>query len=440
MTVPFTGNPGANAPAAPAGPAKTGVELASDAARALIAGTGHAIPAPHHSSTQPRTEDGAFHKSAVREVGSNVPADVVNPRLEGQPAAPEAPPVDGQAPPAGDPPVVDPNAPPAGEPAADGESGANDLVVTLPPRNAGEDPIEIEVSDPAVAEEIRRLNNGYMRGEEARAYRETAEQSLRQVTEFEEMLAYDPGGVALQAWGDDPATLEHVALYLLTRPEVFDRIKDKLAPVFGTTLNGEKFENLSLRMENERNRKAAEFSTIAEQNRTYQNNAREVSSAVVGVIPPNWSDEQAAVFFQDALRDIKEYATSSNRMTIPVSEVPLILAARMKANGIDPVKAAAAIAQGAGSNGNRSSANRVSATRPAATGAAPLTPPPQRTGSEMVRASAARRAVASLPGAGAGTGGPPPAIPTFDPSKGSAIQQTIEAHRAALAAGRSMAN
>jgi hypothetical protein len=434
------------APAAPAvdsaAPRVSAVDQATEAARQRINTSGSALPAPaHHSQNQPRVADtGQFHKSAVKEVGADIEVPV-----EGADGKTKASPEAGQGAEGQEEAGAVREDQEGAERAAEGQEGApatdevdDDLIVALPPRNEGEDEVEIQVADKAVADRLRQLKNSALRGDEARQVLTEAQQAREQVEEFEDMLAADPGGVVVNALKDDPATMKHLAMFLLTRPEVWTAVKDQVA-----TLNdAEKFENARLRAENERHELASNFQTVAQERKAVQQNYRDIQQTVGLILPPEMSEAARGVFFSDALRDIAAYAERNRQLTVNPRDIPIILAARMTASGIDPVKAAHRVATGAGAAGkNRSSGNGTRETKPATTGAASSGKAPQRTGAQMVEGAQRRRVAAAVPGAGAGAEGMGIKKPTFDPKLGtSAIDQAIEQHRKSLETARSAAH
>jgi hypothetical protein len=426
--------PGAPAPAVDTGTRVSAVDQATEAARTRIDTSGSALPpAPHHSQQQPRVEEtGQFHKSAVKEVGADIeiPDEGIDPAR--RKAAPEA----GQGAEGEERAGAEGEERGEGDRGAEGQEGAegegeaeSDLVVALPARNEGEEEVEIEVTDPAVAERLRQLKNSAMRGDEARGVLDEARQAREQVEEFEDMLAADPGGMVLGALKDDPATLQHLALYILTRPDIWPVMKDKLAALNDPS----KFENMQLRVENERHELAQNFQSVAAERKAVQQNYTQLQSAVGLIMPPEMSEQQKGVFFADALRDIAAYADRTRQLTVNPADVPLILAARMTASGIDPVKAAQRLASGRATGSNRGSGNGTRDGKPAPKGAAPRERAPQRTGAQMVEGARRRAVAARVPGGGAGSEGMGLQKPPFDPKLGtSATEQATEWHRQQL--------
>jgi hypothetical protein len=420
------------------------VDQATEAARQRITTSGSALPAaPHHSADQPRRETGEFHKSAVKEVGADIeiPSEDGGGKRDGSPEAGQEAERQENAGKDGKDQEGAEGAPAVKEGAeAEGaaEEGLDDLIVALPARNEGEEDVEIEVTDPKVAERLRQLKNSAMRGEEVRSVLDEARSAREQVEEFEDMLAADPGGVVIGALKDDPATMKHLTMYLLTRPEVWEAVKDQVAALS----DPQKFENLQLRAQNERHELAQNFQEVASERRAVQQNYQDIQSTVALIMPPEMAEAQKGVFFSDALRDIAAYAERNRQLTVNPRDIPIILAARMTASGIDPVKAAHRVATGAGAAGkNRGSGNGTRDGKPAPSGAATREKAPQRTGAQMVEGSQRRRVAAAIPGAGAGAEGMGLKKPTFDPKLGtSAIDQAIEQHRRTLEIAKSAAH
>lgn len=88
---------------------------------------------------------------------------------------------------------------PAAEPAPAPEViPPEELAVTLPPRRDGEEPLAFQAQTREQAEALRRLNNGYLRGEQAREVQAQAQAQLAELQAFEQRLTADPVGVLLE--------------------------------------------------------------------------------------------------------------------------------------------------------------------------------------------------------------------------------------------------
>lgn len=398
--------PAPNAPlipptAPPAGPQLSATEKATQAARALMAqgkslgqitGTAPAAPA------QPRASDGTFTQKPAE---GSAPLSHDNP----PPPEPVAAGEDGTQP-AGDDASgraedIDPNAAPAG---GAGEAPDPELVVALPPRRAGETPLEITVSDKETADALRRLANGYGRRDEVEAVRAEAQQVYQEIAAEREEIAIDPAGYLVSAV--PPEIQADVALFLLTQPHIWESIRDDVLALeddvqYRTTAAEVKARRLELR---DQLRQAASDRAVI------QRNATEVKQAVASLVPQDMPDEVAESFYRDALRDLKEHAERNGLRTLNPDDVPVLLARRMRQVGIDPLAVATRAAAPAASLPAGTPAPRAAASQV----------PSQRTGAQFKQASATRRAAAATPAAGAGA---PAAAPMAPPPNQSIAER-----------------
>lgn len=402
---------------------KSNVEVATERALANIREMGHAVPDTSDATSEPgergRRGDGTFR-----------PGPAKGEQREAQPAAPAAntAPDDGLEPQGeiedeGDE-SDDSTTRGAG---TDAEGAEDELLVVGPGRRDGEE-VEIAAPDKETAERLRQWVNSAQRVDEVDSLREDAVAMRREVEEFQEMLATDPAGVVTQGLEGNPEAQRHLALYLLTRPDIWQQVRDTVMQLD----DAERFEFVQAKVELERHTLADQFRSVAEENRAVDQNLRDVQSAVAAVIPPEVGEATRTQFFRDALRDIAAYADRHGRLTIDVRDIPLIIAQRLSANGIDPVQAASRIAEGnRNTRRNRSTENRTAAVAPAQRSASRTAPkPPQRTGAQMVQGARRRVVASAIPGGGAGAQGNSPEKPPFDPSLGtSATEQAIAWHR-----------
>lgn len=409
------------------GPPKSAIELASEAARASIKEAGSAVPATGDPIAEPgergRRSDGTFRpgpakgeKAEPTPQKADAPADAT-PAPGPDATADDLPPDDTEE---GD----ELEGAPAGDEGAESE---DELLVVGPGRRPGEE-FEISAGDKETAERLRQWVNQASRVEEVDQVYEEAMRAKQEVAEFEDLLTIDPAGVVARGLEGNIEAQRHLALYLLTRPEVWEQVRDTVLSLD----DQERFELTQARVDVERVQLKEQFQTIAQENRAVDNNLREVQSAVAAIIPPEMDEAARTQFFRDALRDIAQYADRNNRLTVNVQDIPLIIAGRLHLFGIDPVVAAKRItAPPAAGRRNRSTENRTVSRAPASN-SAPQTPPrpPQRTGRQMVQGARRKAVAAAIPGVGAGAQGNTLEKPPYDPSKGtSATEQAVEWHR-----------
>lgn len=409
------------------------VQAASDAARALIAQQGTALPAAPAQPgttpetpirevpvvpTQPRASDGTF--------GRPLPPDPNAPAPTPAQAAQNAPPQPGQAPQSEQAPAPEGGAP------AEGDAATARVV----PIEVNGEPLDLDVGDPAVAEVIR---SHIETAREAETIRAEAERTIDEVTAIREHIAVDPVGFVLRELRDSPAGREHLLLSMLSEQETFDRLKPRLQAM----LNDPRDLQLT-RAEQQaaRSQYAQEARHQVEESRAVQANLRDVQAscaAIARMLP----EEIAPVAYNDMLRDLMHYADQANVTTINPDHIPVVLANRLAALGINPVEAAQHAATSrakAGKTGKAPTPPRVTATAaPRVPGAAPVAAAHRTApnGQQFVASQERRKAVA-IPAAGAGSPsvGPdlvPPSKPDGSPMS---IAETTAWHREQIAKGR----
>ncbi len=413
----------ASAPVSTSIEPKTNVELATEKALANIREQGSAVPDTTDPVGEPgsrgRRGDGTFRPGPQKGEQDTAAAPAPDAGLEPQGD------IEGEGDAEGDETTRGVG--------TDAEGAEDELLVVGPGRRDGEE-VEIAAPDKETAERLRQWVNSAQRVGQVDEMREDAVAMRREVEEFQEMLATDPAGVVAQGLEGNPEAQRHLAMYLLTRPEIWESVKNTVMSLD----DPERFEFVQAKVELERHTLADEFRTVAEENRAVDQNLRDVQSAVASIIPPEVGEATRTQFFRDALRDIAAYADRHGRLTIDVRDIPLIIAQRLSASGIDPVQAASQIA---GSNRttrrNRSTENRTATVAPAQRSASQAAPkPPQRTGAQMVQGARRRVVASAIPGGGAGAQGNVTEKPPFDPSLGtSATEQAIAWHRKRSAQG-----
>lgn len=434
--------------------APTSIEEASRIARENIAAGRGALPDPasapapaadpaapvtrHPSQDQLRADGGKFTDAKKREVGgAPVDPNLAAPgRAAAAPAgaAPEA----GREPVAGDPPAAaaeggeEEEEAVASPPAAEGEEpvtdeGEDDLTVVLPGRREGEE-FPIVVDDPETAERLRQLTNGYMRGEQVRVARGELEATQAEIEAIRTEVQVDPGGFVLSELEGNPRVQQHLALFLLSQPEVWKAVANRVL----SWDDPDRFRADASEIKAERYEVRETAKQEIETNRAIEQNFHQVDSTVRALLPEDFSAERAETFYTDAMRDVQAYAQRNNLMTVPPEALPVILQRRMVAYGVDPVEAAARAASvfsaGGGSNRGPVTARRTqpAPTSAAATGRQIAGAPkaPQRTGKAIIAAQARKQRAAAIPGVGAGA---PNSVLT--PPPGMSIEEATKWHR-----------
>lgn len=422
-----------NRPAgAPNLPQRSAIEIASEAARASIASGGS--PVPVEPARDPRngqfTEPGRL--DTARELGTSR-----------QPAAPEP----GQAPPAAPAPAPEGQEPPAGTEPAEGQEAEEEVVeetaeeqqareaqertVTLLGRNNTE--FEFVAPDKETADVLRQLRNQVERVGAIDEARAEIQQRAQEFEALETVLEASPTSFVLDRL-QDPEQIDHLVLALASNPEVFARIGTRLQQI---AANPQQREIEAIRQENKRLTMEREVATVTEERAAVRQNLEDVRTTVMSLIPATLSEDATSLLFRDCIRDLRDYANRHNLPTLPVRDIPALLATRLTAHGINPVEAAARAADAAtrrGATPNRRPAP-ASPRVPVSAPAKPAVPPP--TGKQLVL-SAKKKGAAALPPAGAGS--PPATTPMTPPlnADGSkmSIEQRIAWHKQQLAGGK----
>lgn len=298
----------------------------------------------------------------------------------------------------------------AGEPSSASSPSTEPKKIVLPASGDDEAPFELEIGD---EETERRLTETVRLAEIGRTVeteRQTVMEMMNSVEEERDAMAVDPVGYMLRNTPNDPEVLEHLALYLLTQPQVWNRVGAKV-------LQWDDPSQLQLAAAEQKAARAEmreRTQHALEERKLVQRNLTEVVDTVKRLIPENLKGSDAQQFYNDALRDIKAFADRHQKVTIDVEDIPVIIAKRLRQIGSDPVGAAAnAKKRGAPVSG-----------KPTPQAARPV----GKSGQQFVREHAARKAAGGIPGAGVGS---PPAVPplVIDPKKGSAIQQALAHHK-----------
>ena len=407
-------------------PVRSATEMASEAALQRLAATGSVLPAagtPGAPAPAPTAPPAPLPTS-----GQAPPAPI-----EGVPAI--TPPAPGDAAPAG---TEDPNAVPAitDDPAPATE---DELTVLLPGRE-GDEEFAFKVETAEAADRLRQLKNGYVRGTALRVAQAEVAQRLEEVEGVRQMVDYDPAGFVMDnVLPENPAAVDHLILYTLTQPEVFNR----LAPTLQKLLTDEtEFRTVAAEQKAERFQQRETVQTRIHEARAVSANLADIQSTVGAILPSTMSPEAQQLAYADCMRDLKAHADRYNLLTLPVHEIPTLLARRLTALGINPVEAAQRAADAAVRNaGAVGPSGKFPAPRagtpngsPAANGG---TPAPRPGGKTFVTSMERRKEAGSIPPTGAGS--PSNAPPAFTARKpdGSVMttEEALAAHRARLAKG-----
>lgn len=273
--------------------------------------------------------------------------------------------------------------------AASESEESTELVIELEARLPNGQPIVINAPDPETYEALQRLQNGYMRGEQARAVQSEAREVLDEFEEFREGLRLDPVSTIESGLSVDQA--EMLARSLLTHPALLPRLMADLEAI--ATNDPEQVERIRERAEAQRLKLKDQARGELEGQRAVRQNARDIQSVIGRLVPQTFTDEQREFFYRDARYDIQEWQQRNRQQIVPPNLVAQILAPRLKLYGAEPAT-------------RRGRAAAQASTVPASPAAAAAPAGAPRTASsarpvERVKAQAERRqlAAAAMPGA-----------------------------------------
>lgn len=247
--------------------------------------------------------------------------------------------------------------------------------VTLPGiGDRGEEDLDIEVSDPVVAERLERLRNDGLRRQEYNRRVEQLTERESAVREFSTLLQQDPVGLVLTRLSPD--TKAQVARALLIEH------METLAPEF------ERLSDPDARRRDQvelRDRMADKQKEVTEYNRRLDYSRRCINAAAA-LVPEHIPDDTRSQFLRDAERDLVDAANRGEQIT--PDTVPNLIKERVRLYAFG-----AALSQSSSTipaSGNRSvPAGAVPGAPPVAT-ARPLNDRAQAITTEQARAAQAR--------------------------------------------------
>lgn len=298
------------------------------------------------------------------------------------------------------------------------------LRVMLPGVRPEDGDLEVFAADEQTAEAMRRLRNGYMRGEEARIAQEEAQADRDRAEELHLEARLDPAasiiGLIQPRDGETPDQRaarewdqDHLVRYLLTSDGVIQRTEKWLRAILD---NQEAIPAERRVAESDRiNRRADVEKEVAEERRL-NGNARQlvrtIEKSINSMTPKEWTDQAKALFFRDIRADVIDFARVKQMQEVDPRVVPGLITRRLTALGIKPREATPPVKEGA---------------EPSAAAAPKRTVAPAgRTPADLVAGRDKRAAAAAAP---PGAGSPLAGIPTppkYDPKQpGTPIEQRV---------------
>lgn len=198
-------------------------------------------------------------------------------------------------------------------------------LVELPPRRPGEDPVKMEAPKELV-EHINRLNNGYLRGEDARAMKDAAQGQLDEVNEAKAEIEYidreleqDPAGFILKHV-KVPEVREEILLQLLTDEGVWEN-EDLVDRIQKLQRSKETREVVRTRVERDRLKKERDRERQAATERKIREGVRATDRIIVSMIPEDFLPDRATKFRRLALSEMAELGGRVGRTDFSRDEI-----------------------------------------------------------------------------------------------------------------------
>ncbi len=263
----------------------------------------------------------------------------------------------------------------------DEDEGKKPITVSLPGREPDSDDVEIEVDDEETAERLNQMRNGFMRGEAVRKREGELQVVQNELQGISEQFEVDPAGFVIEYV--EEADLPQTTLALLVTPGVWEKLEAVVDKLIG---DPKELRTLQAEAKASRLETVAKLTKSREARAEQSKNGQQLKDAIDLIVPEALEGTKRGVLIQDLTRDVVEHIDRNKLQTLEVKDLPTIVAARLEANGIDPLEARTAIKDGARSRGKLS------------TKKGPKKKP--KSGKELVKASAKRRSAAAAPGPG----------------------------------------
>jgi hypothetical protein len=276
------------------------------------------------------------------------------------------------------------------------EAAASEIVVEIPGRRPGDEPMKIAVDSEETAERLRQTVKSGLRRDELNKAMEAVSRQREELDLVQQHLEIDPVGFLVEQV--KPELQIGLAKHLLSIPEVFAAVSEELSEW--------QDDNVRARRQAELGKERSDNRRVAEREMSRLEDARKqgrmVRDTVEAIVPADMADEEAAMFRDDCLTDLANhvrayYREHGREARLRPEDVVGILERRLRHHGLTPESALAGLSSG-------QPLRRGTATTPKK-GPAPTIPDAQTalaTGAKLKQASAARREAAAVPGAGAG--------------------------------------
>lgn len=358
MTAPTT-TPPSPALVDPRAPTPSAIDQALERARADLAA------APAAGTTAAPAETIAPATETIAPEGETIPAEGETTAAEGEtPAAP----------------------------AAETEEHP-ELLVELPARHADGEAVNIQFSDQETAELVRQAIRGGLRRDEFHKSMQSVQAQRDELDGLVQHLELDPVGFLAERVRPEIQT--ELARHLLSIPEVFAEVSREIEE----WADPDRYARRQAELARDRSTRSRDTEREIARSREAREQGRIVRQAVETITPDGLDEADAQMFQDDCLADLANYVRQNPQVTRLRSEdIISIVERRLRHYGLSAESALASLSSG-------QPIRRPPAARRVPTAPAPRTPDAdtaRTTGATLRQASEQRRAVAAVPGAGAG--------------------------------------
>jgi hypothetical protein len=270
-----------------------------------------------------RDEKGRFkspEEQAAEAATGEAPADPFAAELEAwqkeqNPDAENAPQTD-------EVPADDQEGAPEGDKPAEGEDGV--FAVEIRGRREGEEPITLELPglDTQTQELVRAALNDGIRRDEFNRQQESLQRARQEIAEFEDTIAADPVGVALQFMRKEDRQNLVIAL-LAEDAELYDHIADE---TYGWEQDPRARELAAHKLRETRRTKTESTLEELRGRRQAQQHAENLWTAVTGLVPDGVDETDAIDFLADSRSYLQGLARERD---LTVEEIPQLLERRV---------------------------------------------------------------------------------------------------------------
>lgn len=210
-----------------------------------------------------------------------------------------------------------------------GDEPAAPEVVAIPGRQPTDPDLEIEVSDPVVAERLRQLKNAAMHGAEYRAGKKELREAEGRLRQIQTEIRTDPVGFTSRHL--TPELRREMALQLLADDDTWQAVQQEVFDLGDPDRRELVVAKLQARQYQLREQLRQDY----EQDQRLQQQYNVVEQAVEAMIPDEWDEDRRELFKQDCFTDLGRWLRQVGASAVNAADIPAILAKRLRSAGLN---------------------------------------------------------------------------------------------------------